>query len=156
RTAVIDVRERREVQKSLAQSQRDFQALVEGIEGLVWEVDAATFRLSFLSRSAERLLGYSVQRWYEAGGWAAFSHVEDRERVLNQLAEILVDHQQRAIEYRFIANNRRIVWVRDLVNVRHSQGRLKICGVAVDITERKQAEQQLFEAREHLESIVAD
>ena len=39
------------------------QELVESIEAIVWRCDALTFRFTFVSRQAEALLGYPVERW---------------------------------------------------------------------------------------------
>ena len=33
------------------------------IDSIVWEIDARTFQFSFVSKKAERLLGYPVERW---------------------------------------------------------------------------------------------
>jgi len=151
RTVVINIGPRLEMQQKLAESQRDFGALVESIDGLVWEVDATNFRLTFVSGSAERLLGYPVESWYNAGTWPAFAHVEDRERVLDVLARLLVEPEKRAtVEYRFVAHDRRVVWVRDVVTLRQTNGKSKICGVAIDITDKKLAEHRLVEAHDLL------
>src|SRR5262249_4718110 len=74
RQIVIDVSQRREIQQKLAQSQRDFQEMVDALDGMVWEVDAASYQVLFVSRSAERLLGYPVRSWYEVGTWPAYAH----------------------------------------------------------------------------------
>jgi PAS domain S-box-containing protein len=156
RTAVIDISERREVEQKLAQTQLNFQALVDAIEGIVWEADARTFEVLFVSRSAERILGCPVKYCYETGFWTTFTHIEDRERVLNELARVIAERTEAILEYRLIAADRRVVWVRDSVSFLEIAGQPKLCGVAVDITDRKLAEQGLIEAHDQLETRIAE
>ena len=44
-------------------AQYRYQDLVNSVDGIVWEADAATLRFSFVSSQAERILGYPVDRW---------------------------------------------------------------------------------------------
>ena len=41
------------------------EALVQSMEAIIWEMDAQTWRFTFVSDGAERILGYPVQEWYE-------------------------------------------------------------------------------------------
>jgi len=49
-------------QDALQQARRQHQELIDSIEGIVWEADAATLRFTFVSQWAEQLLGYPVRR----------------------------------------------------------------------------------------------
>src|SRR3712207_517171 len=43
-----------------------FESLVQAIDGIVWEVDAETLPpiiFTFVSKQAERILGYPVEQW---------------------------------------------------------------------------------------------
>ncbi|MGH9509607.1 MAG: PAS domain S-box protein, partial [Terriglobales bacterium] len=76
---VRDDTERRRAQYALLESQQQYQALVNSVDGIVWEADAQTLRFSFISQQAERLLGYPVQQWLqEPNFWADHIHSEDR------------------------------------------------------------------------------
>ena len=47
---------------------------------IAWEGDAATFRFSYVSEAAQRLLGYPAERWKEPGFWAeVVVHPDDRD-----------------------------------------------------------------------------
>ena len=50
-------------------------------------------------------------------------------------------------EYRMVAADGRVVWVRDLITVPESGATTRLHGVMVDITGRKQAEDALREQR---------
>lgn len=91
----------------------EFPELIDAIDGIVWEVDYATFRFSFVSRQAERLLGYPLDDWHAAGFWEGILHPEDRERAVRYCvtsAERLESHD---FEYRVLARDGHVVWVRD-------------------------------------------
>ena len=52
--------------------------LVNSIRGIVWEADPLTFRFSFVSPHAERVLGYPVQQWIdEPDFWLTHTHPDD-------------------------------------------------------------------------------
>ena len=66
------------------------EALVDWIDGIVWEGNAQTSSFSFVSPQAERILGYPAAQWLdEAGFWLDHVHPEDRERVGVTHAEAL-------------------------------------------------------------------
>ena len=51
--------ERDQVRKALATAERDISDLVASLDAIVWEADAPTLELTFVSEGARRLLGYS-------------------------------------------------------------------------------------------------
>jgi len=143
RAAIVDISERRAAEEALAQTQRGYQAVVDAIEGVVWEAEAASLELTFVSRSAERLFGYPTEHWYHPGFWERHVYVEDRDRVMNQLARAIAGSNNVALEYRVRAADRGLVWVHDRIVIRELQRRLKLSGVGVDITARKAVKEGL-------------
>ena len=142
--------ERRNFIEKISQSQKQYQSLVNWIEGIVWEVDAETFHFTFVSKKAEKLLGYPLEAWIEDPKfWHNHIHPEDREWVLKFC---LINSQQKRdyeFEYRMIAIDGRVVWLRDLVNVVIEDNKLvKLRGVMIDITANKQAQIALQESEQ--------
>ncbi|HJR23781.1 MAG TPA: PAS domain-containing protein, partial [Dongiaceae bacterium] len=92
-------------------------------------------------------VGVSAKDWVEKDLWPERLHPEDRERVMREAAEYSragVDHN---LEYRLIATDGRMVWIRDLVSVIKSEdGQTWLYGAMVDITEQKQVEEVLRES----------
>src|SRR5207245_2881257 len=111
----------------------------------------ASLEITFVSRSAERLFGYPTEHWYHPGFWERHVYVEDRDRVMNQLAKAIAEGNNVALEYRVRAADRGLVWVHDSIVIRELQGRLKLSGVAVDIGARKTVEQELERSQQELE-----
>ncbi|MCP3136143.1 sensor histidine kinase [Pyxidicoccus xibeiensis] len=118
--------------------------LVDSIDGIVWEADPS-FRFTFVSQQAQRLLGYPVQRWYqEPDFWLKHLHPEDREWApshCREAAEACLPHE---FEYRMLASDGRVVWLRDIVTVVEEAGRPhRLRGIMVDITEQRRAQEGL-------------
>src|SRR5439155_331629 len=69
---VQDITERKQVEEDLKKSQQRYEALVNSVDGVVWEADPNTLQSTFVSKQAERLLGHPVAQWLEAPGfWIA-------------------------------------------------------------------------------------
>jgi PAS domain S-box-containing protein len=128
-------------------AQQRFTDLVNSIEGIVWEADARTLEFTFVSRQAQRMLGYPVDDWLRHPAfWKDHIHTEDRDRAVNGRLATAAARQNRDSEYRMIASDGRIVWVRDLVNVvDENDDTVRLRGVTFNVTRRKQAEQGLEE-----------
>jgi len=124
-----------------------FRDLVNSVEGIVWEADAATFQFSFVSDQAERILGYPVERWLsEPTFWKDHLHPHDREWAVPFCERATGENRDHDFEYRMIAADGRVVWLHDLVTVVVDDERAtQLRGVMVDITDRKHAETALQE-----------
>lgn len=121
-----------------------FQDLVQGLDAIIWEVDAASMDLIFVSRRVETILGYSPEKWVTTSNfWIERIHPDDHERVLEGFRAALRGGPQHQLEYRMMAADGRILWFRNFLQVvRDETGRAQyLRGVMIDVTERKEAEQ---------------
>ena len=100
----------------------------------------------YISPQVHDVLGYTPQEWVaDRDLWVRMLHPEDRERVLAEHRRTNETREPFRAEYRLIARNGRLVWVRDeatLVLDEDEQPQFWQ-GVIVDITERKLAEEQV-------------
>ncbi|MGH9371208.1 MAG: PAS domain-containing protein [Vicinamibacterales bacterium] len=116
-------------------------ALIDGLGGIVWEADPGTFQFSFVSAEAERILGYPTSDWLEPGFWQRRTHPDDVERCTLCCREAIREGRDHAFEYRMIASDGRVVWLRDIVSVRGAPGGSgRLVGISLDITAQKQDE----------------
>jgi two-component system, cell cycle sensor histidine kinase and response regulator CckA len=141
---------RQRTEATLTHAQQHYEALVNSIEGIVWEADARTFRFAFVSQQAERLLGYPVERWLtEPTFWQDHLHPEDRAWAVEFCVRATREQRAHELEYRIMAADGRAVWLRDMVTVvvEHEQA-VTLRGVMVDITQRKRAEERVRESEE--------
>jgi PAS domain S-box-containing protein len=103
----------------------------------------------FISGNVEALCGFTPQQFLESRDlWSSRLHPDDRDRVLQEFAR-LRNTGSLAIEYRWHAAGGSYRYFLDqAVLVRDDQGRPKeIFGTLLDVTERKQLEQQLIQAQ---------
>ena len=126
---------------------RRYRTLIEQLPLVVYvdALDAISSNI-FTSRQIEPLLGYSVEEWAtEADLFTRLLHPEDRDRVLAAHAHTQETHEALSLEYRLIARDGRVVWLRDEgVVVLDENGRpLHLQGYLLDITREREAELQL-------------
>jgi PAS domain S-box-containing protein len=124
-----------------------YEAFVASIDGIVWEGDVESRQLTFVSPEAERVLGYPLGLWLTTGFWAQHLHPDDRDWAVESRARASKAEGCTELEYRMLGTHGRTVWIRDLVSVADDTGAPRLCGVMIDVTERKQSED---ERRTHL------
>ncbi|MDX1546059.1 MAG: response regulator, partial [Rhodothermales bacterium] len=126
----------------LQRTEEDYRRLIESVQAVVWRALPDASMNTFVSREAEALLGYPVEQWLtEARFWENHIHPEDREETVAYCEQATRERRPHALEYRMIAADGSIVWVRDLVNVLcEGEEVVELVGVMVDITERRRVE----------------
>ncbi|MGE5706885.1 MAG: ATP-binding protein, partial [Bacteroidota bacterium] len=124
--------------------------------GIVWEAEAPPLRFTIVSKKAERLRGYPAEAWSEDPDfWRNHIHPDDRDWVTDYCAESSRLRESHQFEYRMIAADGRIIWLRDMVVVSATgDDSIKLQGIMVDITERKQAEGELERLKRQHELIL--
>lgn len=144
------------IEAELRRSREQYEHLVASIDGIVWEADSETFRFTFVSAQAERLLGYAPSRWTgEPGCWREHIHPDDRDWVVEFCQRCTRDRKNRDFEYRMVAADGRSVWLRDIVTmVEQESGPPLLRGIMVDVTERKTREGELRMAEERFRHFV--
>jgi PAS domain S-box-containing protein len=146
------VADRNRLDASLRQSEKRFRDIVNSIDGIVWEADAATLTYTYVSDQAERLLGYPVEDWKRPGFWFEHLHPQDKGWVTAYCAARTAKLQAHDCEYRFIARDGSVVWLHDMVTVVGEGGKPRwLRGIMVDSTARKRAERELLLAKAEAE-----
>jgi PAS domain S-box-containing protein len=135
----------------LAHSEARYRTAFEELPALVYaEVHAIGGSWLYENRRVEEMLGYTAEECGQPGFWKRILHPDDRERVLAEDRRVELTGDPWRIEYRSIAKDGRVVWLRDhAVLVRGQPGEPNFwLGFVVDITEQKLAEQAMREAHE--------
>ncbi len=131
----------------------DFYAdVVHSLDGIVWEADGATFQFLFVSRQAETILGYPVREWLEDPDfWRRHTHPDDIEWCARFCHDATTHGRNHRFDYRMIAADGRVVWLRDIVTVQpRRDGSKRLVGIMLDVTEQKRAEADRQAAEEHV------
>ena len=120
-------------------------AIINAVDGIVWEADADSLQFSFVSNKAEELLGYPTRLWLEEPDfWRNHLHPDDRDNVMADCSAAVAALRSHVLEYRMVAADGREVWLRDSVSVSRDGKRSNILrGIMMDITEWKRAESLL-------------
>jgi len=138
-----NITEKKNYENTLQKSLKRYETLVDSIDGIVWEADV-NITFTFVSKKAERLLGYSLTEWYQPNFWEDHLHPEDKERVVKFCKEqcgLLLPHD---FEYRFLASDGRTVWLRDIVSIVTDNGNFTgLRGVMFDVSDYKNATEEL-------------
>ncbi|MFA4970694.1 MAG: PAS domain S-box protein, partial [Sulfuritalea sp.] len=152
-----DITARRKAEDELKVSQQRFRDIVNATDGIVWEADARTFDFTFVSQQAERLLGYPAGDWLQPGFWVEHLHPDDKAWAPIYCEACTQKMAPHDFEYRFIARDGRTIWLHDIVTVVTEGGEPRwLRGIMIDITQGKEAEQQLREMAVSLEAMVQE
>jgi diguanylate cyclase (GGDEF)-like protein/PAS domain S-box-containing protein len=151
------LREKRQTEQQLLQAEAKYRTLVEQIPAITY-VAALDEPGSILYVSPQiKTLGYSPEEWLAAPETHLKQvHAEDRVRVLDELAKSRATGKPLRCEYRLVARNGSVSWLRDEASVvRDAAGQpLFLQGILIDITQSKKAEEELREHRYRLEELV--
>jgi PAS domain S-box-containing protein len=132
-------------QADAPESEKHLRDLLESLHAIVWEAEAKTLQFRFVSRRAEEILGYPVERWLKGPDFLVnHLHPDDREKVSAQFRGAAKAEADRTLTYRMLAADGRMVsmWS-TLRGVRDADGAIRsLRGLMLDITELRAAEEE--------------
>ncbi|MBA2714375.1 MAG: PAS domain S-box protein, partial [Rubrobacteraceae bacterium] len=156
-----EISERKEAEGRLKEAEARFRTLVEHIPAMTYmeaaDKDGQSNSFLYMSPQIEAVLGYSPGEWMaDPGLFRRTLHPDDSARVLAEDARTNTTGEPFQMEYRHVARDGRVVWVRDeAVLVRdHEGGPPYWLGVQFDITDRREAEQALRHSEERYRTVV--
>jgi PAS domain S-box-containing protein len=125
--------------------QKRYRHLVEGINhGVVWSALPDSMIFSFVSPSAEKLLGYAPKVWLSEGSfWALHLPPDDHKVFLDAVTNAIKTGESAEVEHRFIKADGEIAWLQTGVRLSNNGERTELRGLSIDITKIKAAESTL-------------
>jgi PAS domain S-box-containing protein len=145
-SVVEDISERKRAEEDLRQSEERYRAVVEqSAEGL-YLVDGYTKRILETNRALQNMLGYSPEELREMRLHEIVAH--DPESVNANVERTIREGRRFIRERRYRRKDGSVVSVEVAASTINYGGKQVICAAIRDITERKQAEEALREARE--------
>ncbi len=147
---VENVDDRRKALEALQESETRFRAIADDAPVMIWVTDASgsavyhsRLWLETTGQRAEDAFGF---------GWANAVHTEDRQEVKLGFIAALRQRKSVRMEYRLQRSDGSFAWVIDIGQPRFTSGGALIgyVGIALDITERREAEQERLRAQEQI------
>jgi diguanylate cyclase (GGDEF)-like protein/PAS domain S-box-containing protein len=129
---------------------QDYRRLVERLPVIVYTSELGEHgQWRYVSPQVEEILGYSAEEFKrDPGLWARILHPDDRERALAiEDKDFLGNRNTSPVEYRMSTRGGEVVWMLDEAVLEADEEGVPVWhGVLYDITERKQAEDELQRA----------
>jgi PAS domain S-box-containing protein len=138
------IEEQKNTEIALRASETRLRELLETVKVIPWEVDFKTWRFTYVGPQVKTLLGYPVEEWYQENFWVNHLHPHDCEQAIKICQTATAKGENHEFEYRMLAANGSVVWLRDIVNVVQEAGSPTILrGFMFDITDLKLVEETL-------------
>jgi PAS domain S-box-containing protein len=128
------------VVKELEEARQRFLDLVNNLdEAIVWEADAATSRISFVSARGETITGFPIAEWKrDPEFWSAHMPTEDWAAMQEIFRKSRSRESDERCEHRFIRRDGVVRWMRTGIHFRRSGHDERFQGVSLDITAQRE------------------
>ncbi|WP_462318472.1 ATP-binding protein [Marinilabilia sp.] len=149
-----DITERINAQEALKRNSERMNHLLSSNPAVIYTSEVMPpYNWTFISENVSSLTGYSPDDFlYNHCFWTEHIHPDEQTEALENLDKIMLDGHM-IMEYRFRCKDGRYIWILDETKVLYdSEGDpLEMIGYWVDITKRKEADQELIVAKEKAE-----
>ncbi|MCW8825358.1 MAG: EAL domain-containing protein [Gammaproteobacteria bacterium] len=128
--------------EQLTRDNRYLDTLLNGLSAIVWEIDAQSGLLTFVSAEWEKVTGFSEDEWVDIDFLIEHAHIDDQMAMrfcFEKLTEII---DEVSIEFRLINHKGDEVWLRNIASSSYIEGAgMTMRGIMIDISEQKKAEE---------------
>jgi len=158
---ITDITERRAMEQQLRASEQQFRSLIGNIPGISYRsLLQGEQPMVFISDAVERVTGWPCADFLGARPKRSFGtliHAADRVRVSETIARALADNRPYLVEYRLLHadGSTRWLWENGTSVCNEAGEPYWLDGVILDITERREMEEALREAKEKAEQAAA-
>ncbi|MEB3121824.1 MAG: response regulator [Snowella sp.] len=155
---IRDISDRKYQEKELRESENRFRQLAENIDDVVYLVDIEANQMLYISPSYEVIWQRSCQSLYDAPeSYLENVYEEDRLKVIQAYEQKRLKNNTQ-VEYRIVLPDGSLRWILDssfIVKTDTTEG-TRACGIAKDISDRKQAEIALRESEQFNRQLITE
>ncbi|WP_448211895.1 PAS domain S-box protein [Colwellia sp. MEBiC06753] len=154
---ISDIRPRLKMEEALRANKEKFRSLITNIPGIAYRcIDDNGWPMIFISDAVETITGYPAQDFVLPNPKRSFTelfHPDDREMI----AQATSTEEAFSLEFRIIRRDGQVRWMMEYGNYIKDQqsGDVWLDGFIMDITERREMELQLLEAKETAEQAAS-
>jgi PAS domain S-box-containing protein len=140
-----ELAERKRIQSQLEEAEAQYRGLIESIRAIVYSAEPGIMGAwHFISPRIYEMTGYMPEEWInDPGFWQSHVHPDDLEKVLEDERIALREGKMPRLEYRFEKRDGNYIWIYDESFVILDTNTKLVQGFMLDITDRKQTEEQL-------------
>ena len=153
---VRDITHRKQAEEALIVSEQKFRDMAGLLPQIVYEIDIYG-NLTFVNKQAFEFFGYSYEEFNKGFNVLQTLIPEDIDRAKENMQNILQGKKVGSPEYTALRKDGSIfpilIYASTIIKDNKPVG---LRGIIVDITERKQAEEELRKYRDHLEELVKE
>ncbi len=149
--AILDITDRRRVERALKRSEDQCQALMDGVNDAIFTIDARG-AFTYISPSIERIAGYQAEEIIGTN-FVRIVHPDDLQNVMGRLQQAFAGQDQ-LFDFRTFKKGGAIGYFRVSGRLVVEEGEQTLTGVITDITEHTLAEQNLRQSVSEVQAIL--
>jgi diguanylate cyclase (GGDEF)-like protein/PAS domain S-box-containing protein len=132
----------------LRESELRLHSILATLEDIIWSIDLKTQRLVYLNPAAVKIYGVPATAFLDGSvDWLDMVHPDDRDKMRQSFKEVSKVGNL-TTEYRIVRPDGEIRWIHDRAQVVSNDAgtRIRVDGIARDVTEQKSSQARLFKA----------
>jgi PAS domain S-box-containing protein len=152
-----DITKLKEAENDLSENRNKHNLLIDNIPGLVYRCKLDTnWTMLFMSKASKELTGYDSEDFLDNNTikYADIIHPEDRQKVWDNINNSIPTGDAFVFDYRIITKTGEIKFVWEKGKVLKTEIAEYIEGVILDITDRKQFENELLKSEEKYRLLI--
>ncbi len=148
---IIDITERKKAEAALRESEARFKTMADSAPVLIWMSDADS-KAIFFNKAWLEFTGNSLEQQL-SDGWLESIHPEERNLCYKNLCQVSYESQPIEIQFRIQGVDTQYYWMlgRQVPRFNHEGTLIGYIGSCIDITDIKNAKEQLYRANYQLE-----